>query len=650
MKSEILKEMDTLIASFSDFTKPFPTKIENWAKLHGWDIKKKQHKNLILRQAVLNNIVTKNLPNDIDRFSTPLDLIKITSIEKIFDLVIDKVTKSDDFNVWGRIYSELIPQQSRRLLGQFWTSEIIADWMITWLVLSQPQKLLDIGCGSGSFLIKASEWTQKGTLFKKMIGWDLSPILLNLCLSNFLKVRNIPVLLPNLTVRDFIQTEIPPEMDAIICNPPYTRHHHILPIIKDKLHFYFKKELKVNVSRLATHAFYFLLKIIAEMKEGANVAIIVPMEVLDARYGRTAREVLCQETTLSAIIQFSPEMNVFHNVDVGASILFFKKGSSPKNDVRHLTLTNLPSTKDFISCISQNNENQTFPFGKLTIKTQSSLKDLEKWFSLPDKKLEPLRREKKVILLKEIATVVRGIATGANDFFVISDSIVEKWKLQPFLVRTIHRNREIQDIILDEAHWNKLRNDGKRVWLLYLKKSDFDKLQDQKSTRSDNNLKERILSYISEGESEGYHKRSLVQTRQSWYLMEQREIPPIFYTLLTRGNPRFILNKANVRPLNMFLLIYPKPKYQNKEDIYTLWALLNSKFSLSRLHSVSRTYGGKTLKVEPGELKELPIVNPSKIPTILKQSIQESVQDYLTHRNSIRFKKEINEIVLRILD
>ena len=64
-------------------------------------------------------------------------------------------------------------------------------------------------------------------------------------------------------------------------------------------------------------AFYFLMKLVAEMAEGAHCAIIVPMEVLDARYGIAAKRVLCQHTALSAIIHFSQKMTRLQSMLVG---------------------------------------------------------------------------------------------------------------------------------------------------------------------------------------------------------------------------------------------------------------------------------------------------------------------------------------------
>ncbi|MHA2271029.1 MAG: hypothetical protein ACXACI_04140, partial [Candidatus Hodarchaeales archaeon] len=72
-------------------------------------------------------------------------------------------------------------------------------------------------------------------------------------------------------------------------------------------------------------------------------------------------------------------------------------------------------------------------------------------------------------------------------------------------------------------------------------------------------------------------------------------------------------------------------------------------FSLSRLHTVSRTYGGKTLKVEPGELRNLPVINPFFLSMKDKQRIRELVQAFFIHRQSKTFTSEINALVSRVL-
>jgi SAM-dependent methyltransferase len=625
----LIDQMDIIAKDYTRIVQQHSDNIEfiAWCKLHGWDISDIETHRLLARQAVLNAVLRQAFP-ELTFFSTPFDFI--SAPDTLVCRIYETAQRSQSFNFWGELYSNLIPQPYRRQVGQFWTDEPIAEWMIAWLLQFRPMLLSDVGCGAGNFLMKAAQYLQKRNQGTGLYGFDLSPLLLNVTQAAF-STNHLPI--PKLDTKDYLKSSLLPDADAIICNPPYTRHHHIAPDVKDKLQRYFKGKFNIVISRKATMACYFLLKLIAEMPEGAHAAVIVPMEVLDARYGNAAKRVLCHQTVLSAIIHFSQEMNAFHKVDVGASILLFKKGYEKDNLVRHVTLNTLPTTEELLSCLGTRDSRQ-LPFGFLVTKLQGELLKIPKWFSIvsltPD--IKEWEQTGLIVPLKALAKVVRGIATGANAFFALPTQEVKQRLLEPYVVRTIQRNREIQDIVLDEAAWVSLSNEGKRVWLLYLNSI---------------NMRDRheISAYLAEGEAKGYHHRGLVQTRKQWYFMERRDIPPIFFTILTRGNPRFILNKAGVRPLNMFSLIYPNNYVVKVDCIEHLWALLNSTFSLSRLHSVSRTYGGNTLKVEPRELDNLPVINPLTLPDEIRRKIKGLIEDFYRHRDVTVFSNEIDALI-----
>jgi len=76
---------------------------------------------------------------------------------------------------------------------------------------------------------------------------------------------------------------------------------------------------------------------------------------------------------------------------------------------------------------------------------------------------------------------------------------------------------------------------------------------------------------------------------------------------------------------------------------------LNSNFSLSRLHSVSRTYGGNTLKVEPRELDNLPVINPLALSPEIRHEIETWIAEFLRHRQADLLLRRIDDLIATLL-
>ena len=207
---------------------------------------------------------------------------------------------------------------------------------------------------------------------------------------------------------------------------------------------------------------------------------------------------------------------------------------------------------------------------------------------------------------------MRGIATGANDFFVLSDDEVAKWELDPTILRPVlTKTREVPGYVFRRADFEALGRKGKKRWLLYL------------TTPVTPGTAE--ARYIQHGEVRGLHKRSLVSTRPLWYLMEQREPAPIYFTYLSRKRPRFIYNKTKALALNVFLCIYPISDISSDPTaLKALLAVLNSLIAKDSLRYVGRSYGGDTLKIEPREMDQLPVLNPLELTLPERESLADA--------------------------
>lgn len=114
-----------------------------------------------------------------------------------------------------------------------------------------------------------------------------------------------------------------------------------------------------------------------------------------------------------------------------------------------------------------------------------------------------------------------------------------------------------------------------------------------------------VRNYLRYGEQSGLSERPLVRTRNPWYKMETRIIPPFLFSYLGRRTVRFIRNEAQVLPLSCFLCVFPR--LEDAEHIRTLWVILNHPATLRNLRQVGKSYGAGAIKVEPRSLEMLTI-------------------------------------------
>lgn len=212
---------------------------------------------------------------------------------------------------------------------------------------------------------------------------------------------------------------------------------------------------------------------------------------------------------------------------------------------------------------------------------------------------EPSKEDRlNMLTLGGFASVMRGIATGANNFFFLTRAQADELRIpREFLIPAIGRTRDAPGNVITAETLNALDRAGRPTLLFSV------------DGRPANRLPEAVRNYIRRGEALGLGGRPLIKTRQPWYKMETRAVPPIVFAYLGRRNGRFILNLAGVTPLTCFLCVYPQDR--SPDSVRKLWSVLQSEETLLRLASVGKSYGGGAIKVEPRALERLPLPETS---------------------------------------
>ncbi|HRF44389.1 MAG TPA: N-6 DNA methylase [Candidatus Competibacteraceae bacterium] len=463
-------------------------------------------------------------------------------------------------------YTDLAPIKHRKEFGQFFTPNNIADLMISWIIKDHPKSILDPAFGLGRFfdsLLKINKLRIYNTLYK---AYEIDPSIIS-----YLDYDSSSS--PIIEIADYLEADLK-SYDAIVCNPPYMRfqnflkRHYILPEIE--------KKVGIKLDGYANIASIFLIKSLTELNIGGRLAYIMPFEFFNAGYGKEIKRFLIENSLLKQMIVFSNEKDIFSEVITTVCILLCRKDgvANPIKFTRidHIDqLKNIRSFEDFF-------QYELAP---------CQLPPDKKWSPIIAGLYEQVTIPSELSKISEYGKFVRGIATGANEFFALNR---EKIKNLGFgsnnYCRCITKSPQIRKSIFTENDFNELKKSGAPVYCLNIKEH--------------NNKK--IIDYLDYGIGKGFHQRFLTNHRNPWYKLESRLPAPILAGVFNRGRLKIIRNFTDAINFTCFHSFYPNllgENYINRIFIYLI-----SDIGQDIIMTNKRKYGGGLDKFEPSDLND----------------------------------------------
>lgn len=499
------------------------------------------------------------------------------------------ITQEQDRLELQRLLDGAKTQEERNRLGQFATPTALAVDILNYarslLPDNVPVRFLDPAFGTGSF------YSALLTVFpehqvERAEGFEIDPHYGNDTASFW---ENTPL---QLHLKDFTRS-IPPAIsddraNLLICNPPYVRHHHLNSSEKSHLLDTVQAVTGMRLNGLSGLYAYFLCLAHAWLADDGLAGWLIPSEFMDVNYGKQIKEYLLTQVTLLHIHRFNPNDVQFDDALVSSSVVWFRKSPPPS---RHQVEFSYGGT------LSKPAVTRNVPVNVLRRTTKwtryPELPDITKSHSIGPK-------------LSDLFTIKRGLATGGNDFFILTPETIKQYRIPAEFLTPIlpsPRYLNIEEVEADQ--------DGNPVLerKLFLLTCTLDEAYIQAEYPS-------LWKYLQLGIQQGVDQGYLCQHRSPWYVQENRPAAPIVCTYMGRQREngrhpfRFILNHSRATVPNVYLMLYPKAELadalrKNPQRIKDVWQSL-TEITPETLVGEGRVYGGGLHKLEPKELGNAP--------------------------------------------
>jgi predicted RNA methylase len=380
----------------------------------------------------------------------------------------------------------------------------------------------------------------------------------------------------------------PRRFNLLVCNPPYVRHHHLRRDDKLRLQQLALRASGTRLGGLAGLYTHFMAIAHPWMSPGAIAGWLIPSEFMDVNYGVALKRYLLREVTLLQVHRFDPSECQFSDALVSSAIVWLQAQPPPPGHEVQFSFGG--SLEHPQSC------------AKVTL---GQLQPEAKWSGIPIASAAPRPAIERSamrtagISVGALFRVTRGIATGANEYFIMTgDQAAERGIPRQCLRPILPPARRLPDdeVLADDDGAPLLT---RRLWLLDCRLPD-DQIRAYHP---------RLWRYLEQGRA-AFGGGYLCSRRAPWFLQERREPTAFLCTYMTRGGGRFIFNHSRAIVANTYLMLYPRERLAryigaDPARARCVWQALKS-IESAALRLGGRVYGGGLYKLEPRELSAIP--------------------------------------------
>ena len=496
-----------------------------------------------------------------------------------------------------------VPQVNHnRRWGQYQTPAPIAKLAVNWAIRTKRDSLFDVAVGEGIFLVQAARRLRElgattEDIADQMYGAEISR-------SSFERARKtlqrVEEVLPKHLYRgDFFDVvaektaektrvregQLIPSVQAAIGNPPFIRFSMINESTRRKA-IARAIEVGVDLKGSVDSSVLFLIHGSSLLCDSGRLALVMPERLLFTGYGSVARNLLVRRFRSVKLILCNG-WSFSQTAERVVLVLASNLGSTDLSIERMDFDSNVPSA--VLSSMEPQGFNQRAGWQDMWIRTRLDPGAYEQ--------VKRLIMNPKLHELGELGRIEIGCVTGSNSYFVVNKEIINRYSLpRSFFRKAVKRARHITGLFFDNSDWHELLQRNEDCLLLRM-----DQKHPPKNSRE-------IQAYLRKGRQLGIRDGFKLSHRKKWYEVPYYRSPDAFFTYMNHLFPRLVLNKTKAVNLNSIHSI----RLDVKDKTAFCTGFYNS-LTLLLCELMGRIYSGGVLKIEPGELKTILVVEPTEL-------------------------------------
>lgn len=456
---------------------------------------------------------------------------------------------------------------SQKLRGAYYTPRPIADFITQWGMSGNTQMdILEPSCGDGVFLESIA---QRANGLGHVVGIEYET-------GEAEKARAVAPQGADVKNMDFHRFCLDTEerFDLVVGNPPFIRYQYYVEEQQKLADIIFKKA-GLKRTKLTNAWVTFVVGSSLLLKENGKMGFVIPSELLMVKYAKQLRQYLAKQFNKINIISF--ENLVFEEIQQEVVLLLCEKNGTDEHLIEHTELRDADELRNL------NPQRLQFPTKHIDFHT-------DKWtyYFLDKEELELLEKIKKSKMptISHFADVEVGITTGSNNYFTVSQSVVNMYQLQKYARPMVGRSVQVNSLCFTPQDWQRnVEADAKANLLVFTPDAPKDP-------------NGGVKAYLENGERQGIDKGYKTSIRDHWYVIPSIKLSDALFLRRNNLYPKFVLNEAKAYTTDTMHRVFIHKGVDKRAFVASYYNSLSFVFAEIQ----GRNFGGGCLELMPSEV------------------------------------------------